>query len=328
MLDIIIPQYKENDDVVKNLLDSISNQVNVDFNKIKITIINDKSDVLLTNVLFSNYKKLNIYYLINDKNTGPGLARQYGIDRTNGEFIMFMDSDDILYNNNVLYIIVSCIEDAKPDLLITNFVKETYINNELKYVLKKKEETYPWLHGKVFKREFLNENEIRFNNNLRHLEDSYFWTCIMGMIDYNKVIYLDFPSYLWKTNKDSITRKKDKYEYIVSSFDDYYNCPFYAYEYLNKHNSNIKELYIIRAIFDIYIILSSNIYDFEELMDSKKMYLDKLLLFIKNNNHIYDNYNSNKLKEIYDIEIINQKKKYNIDKVFVNINDFIDTFFK
>ena len=328
LLDLIIPQYKEDDYIVKNLLDSINNQVNIDFNNIRITIINDKSDVLLTNKLFSNYQKLNINYLINDKNTGPGLARQYGIDRTDGKYIMFLDSDDILYNNNVLYIITGCINDANPDLLITNFVKEIKINNEIKYVLKKKEETYPWLHGKVFKREFLNNNDIRFNNNLRHLEDSYFWTCIMGMINDNNIIYLDFPSYLWKLNDNSITRKKNKYEYIVSCFNDYFNCPFYAYDYLNKHNSNIKNLYIIRAIFDIYIILNSNIFDFDELKDDKKMYLDKLLSFINNNMHIYKNYDLNKLKTKYDKEIINQKNKYNIDNVYKDINDFNNSFFK
>ena len=328
LLDLIIPQYKEDDNIVKNLLDSINNQVNVDFNNIRITIINDKSDVLLTNKLFSNYQKLNISYLINDKNTGPGLARQYGIDRTDGKYIMFLDSDDILYNNNVLYIITGCINDANPDLLITNFVKEIKINNEIKYVLKKKEETYPWLHGKVFKREFLNNNDIRFNNNLRHLEDSYFWTCIMGTINVNNIIYLDFPSYLWKLNDNSITRKKNKYEYIVSCFNDYFNCPFYAYDYLNKYKSNIKYLYIIRAIFDIYIILNSNIFDFDELKNNKKMYLDKLLSFINNNMHIYKNYDLNKLKSIYDKEIINQKNKYNIDNVYKDINDFNNSFFK
>ena len=45
ILDIIIPQYKEDESVIKNLLNSINNQKNVDFSQIKLTIVNDK-DIL------------------------------------------------------------------------------------------------------------------------------------------------------------------------------------------------------------------------------------------------------------------------------------------
>ena len=48
MLDIIIPQYSEDDNKIKPLLDSINNQINIDFNDINVTIVNDLSNVLLT----------------------------------------------------------------------------------------------------------------------------------------------------------------------------------------------------------------------------------------------------------------------------------------
>ena len=322
----IIPQYKENDVIAGRLLNSINSQANVDFNDIFITIINDKSDVLLSDKLFSKYPNLNINYLINDNNTGPGIARRFGIERTEHDYIMFMDCDDVLYDKNTLYIVTSCIEDTKPDLLITNIIKEVNINNEIKYVLKRKEETYPWLHGKVFKRELLDKNNICFHNNLRHLEDSYFWTCVIGVIDYKKIIYLDFPSYVWKLNNNSITRKKNDYEYIVTCFNDYYNCPFYAYDYLCKHNSNIKDLYLIRAIFDIYLILNSNYYEFEELKDEKNNYLLRLKDDIKKNINIYDNYKKEELEDIFNKEIIKEKNKNNNMVINKSFNDFYNMY--
>ena len=102
MLDIIIPQYMEDEHKIKDLLDSIENQKNIDFHDIHVTIINDASNVLLSNEFLMNYEKLNILYLRNDKNLGPGLTRQRGIDMTDEPFIMFFDADDRLIDLNVL----------------------------------------------------------------------------------------------------------------------------------------------------------------------------------------------------------------------------------
>ncbi len=327
-LDIIIPQYSEDDTIAKRLLDSINNQDNIDFNDINITIINDKSNVLLSSNLFLLYPRLNIKYLINEKNTGPGLARQYGIERTNGDYIMFIDCDDILFDKYALYVIMGCLSDAKPDLLITNIVKEAMINNEIKLLVKKKEETYPWLHGKVFKREFLNNNDIRFNPNLRHLEDSYFWTSVIGMINYDNLIYLDFNSYLWKYSENSITRKKGEYEYIITCFDDYFNCPFYAYGYLDKHNSEIKNMYIIRAIFDILLIIYSDIYTDKALISKKDSYISRIESFISDNKNIYSEFDSVKLSELYDVEVNKVKNKYNVKDISLSFKEFKKLFMK
>ena len=114
LLDIIIPQYSENEYVIKNLLDSISNQKNIDFNLINVTIVNDASNVILSNEFLLNYQKLNIAYIINDKNTGPGLARQKGIDNTDNKYIMFCDADDELIDDQVLSSIIPFLEQKNP----------------------------------------------------------------------------------------------------------------------------------------------------------------------------------------------------------------------
>ena len=141
LLDIIIPQYKEKNEDIKPLLDSINNQERVDFNNIKLTIVNDCSDVLLDEDFLKSFKNLNISYIRNDKNTGPGLARQKGIDSTSSDYIMFCDSDDELYEKKALYVITDFISKREPDYMVTNIALETEEKNTL--LIKKGKDTFP-----------------------------------------------------------------------------------------------------------------------------------------------------------------------------------------
>ena len=61
-LDILIPQFKETDDILRPLLDSIKLQQNVDFNSIKVIICNDGSDVFLTEDFLNSYPFRVEYY--------------------------------------------------------------------------------------------------------------------------------------------------------------------------------------------------------------------------------------------------------------------------
>ena len=118
LLDIIIPQYNENDEMVSQLLDSINMQKGIDFNDINIVIINDCSNVLLSTELFYNYPKLKVKYLKMEKNSGPGVTRQFGVDNTKSPYVTFIDADDVLYDQYSLYIAISCIKEISPDVFI------------------------------------------------------------------------------------------------------------------------------------------------------------------------------------------------------------------
>ena len=55
-LQILVPQYKETDDIIKPLLDSIEVQQNVDLkNEVGVIIVNDGTDVHLSEELLSRY---------------------------------------------------------------------------------------------------------------------------------------------------------------------------------------------------------------------------------------------------------------------------------
>lgn len=322
LLDIIIPQYKEDDEKVKILLDSISNQKGVDFNNIKLTIVNDYSDVLLSKEFLDSYKNLNISYIRNDKNTGPGLARQKGIDNTCADYIMFCDSDDKLYDETSLRIITDFISKMEPDYLVTDIA----IEGNGGILVKKGKNTFPWMHGKVYKREFLENNEIRFHPNVRHLEDSYFTTSILGTIDPKKITYLDYVTYLWKNNDSSLTRSKHKYHYTVEVFDDFYNSPIYTYEFLVKKNSYLKFTYLISSILGIYIILYSDLFNYDELTEKKNYYLNKLKEYIKKKRNVFIIVGYDKSSQLFNIEKNELTERNGIKEIYKSFDDFYNEY--
>jgi len=62
-LQILIPQYKETDEIIKPLLDSIVLQQNVDFDQIGVIICNDGTDVHLSDELINSYPFAVEYHL-------------------------------------------------------------------------------------------------------------------------------------------------------------------------------------------------------------------------------------------------------------------------
>ena len=95
-LQILIPQYEETDDVVKPLLDSIAIQQNVDMNEIGVIIVNDGTDVRLSDELLNSYP-FKVEYILN-KHKGVSATRNACLDHATADYVMFCDADDMFYN--------------------------------------------------------------------------------------------------------------------------------------------------------------------------------------------------------------------------------------
>ena len=325
LLDIIIPQYKETEDIIKTLLDSINNQKNVDFNLINVTIVNDYSDVLLSKSFLNKYKKLNIKYLINDKNTGPGLARQKGYDNTSNKYVTYIDADDELFDDLVLSKIIGFLIKVEPDYLVTNIAVEGFINDKPELLIKKNKDTFPWMHGKVYKRSFINSNNIRFSEYVRHVEDIYYTTCVIGSINLNDICYLDLISYKWKNNLLSLTRIRNEIPYEVRVFEDYFNTPKYIYEFLCNRNSKMKFSYLIKAIFGIYIFLNSPIFDnFKELKDN---YNQRLIdEYISKKRNLFIIFKKEDLLKLFNEELNELSLRHQMDIHYITLDKFLDEY--
>lgn len=201
-LSIIIPTYNAKDTISKTL-DSIKEQkLSISY---EVILVNDCSIYDYKDIVDEYNKFFPIREICTDNNIGPGGARQYGIDNSTSDYIIFIDSDDIFYGNDSLESMYDEIKRTSSDVLIANFI----YRRDNKEIIKK--HNLVWLHGKMYRRAFLDDNAIRFNNS-RANEDNGFNRLILLIT--SKVIFLDKEVYIYNENPNSITRKDNRaYKY-------------------------------------------------------------------------------------------------------------------
>ena len=88
---IIIPVYNRPDEV-DELLNSLTQQTMRNF---EVIVVEDGSSVTCEHVVKRYEQQLNIRYF-NKPNSGPGQTRNYGAERSSGEYLLILDSDCIL----------------------------------------------------------------------------------------------------------------------------------------------------------------------------------------------------------------------------------------
>ena len=98
-ISVIIPFY-DNFPLLQRAISSVQNQ---SFKNYELIIIYDNPENKENLKLLYSLKKKKIKILINNKNLGAGFSRNKGIRKATGEFIAFLDSDDI-WKKNKLYI--------------------------------------------------------------------------------------------------------------------------------------------------------------------------------------------------------------------------------
>ena len=215
-LDILIPHYREDFSVIKPLLDSVAIQQNVDLkNDIGVIIVNDGKDVVLDKELFKNYEFAVEYYI--EEHRGVSATRNSCLDHSNAEYILYADCDDMFAIVNALWIIMREINRGGFDTLVSAFYEES-VHPETKehfYIVRGDmrmggaDSTF--VHGKVHRRKYLLDKNIRWNESLTIHEDSYFNCLCQKCTSPERVKYCPYPFYLWKWRDESVCRHDPKY---------------------------------------------------------------------------------------------------------------------
>lgn len=169
-LQILIPQYKETDEILKPLLDSIALQQGIDLNEIGVIICNDGSDIHLSEEFLNSYPFSVEYYLCEHR--GVSATRNACLDYATADYVMFCDADDMFYMSCGLWIVFREMKGEGFDSLVSVFLEELKFNNELTYINHDIDSTF--VHGKIHRRQYLIDKNIRFNDSLTIHEDSYF----------------------------------------------------------------------------------------------------------------------------------------------------------
>lgn len=205
MIDIIIPAYNAHKTIRQTLL-SIARLDNV--KDVKVYIANDVSDKDYSEEVKAFQNLMFIKELKLPKNSGCGQARQYAMDRSNSEYVLFIDADDVFYDERSVSVLKENIKGA-DFVRGAVFVEEAeggYVNYEDEFTI----------HGKLYKRNILEKNNIRFmkfNSKEASLHEDISFNTLYQMYCKN-INVIDDVVYTYKYVSTSITKTEDFYKNV------------------------------------------------------------------------------------------------------------------
>lgn len=113
LVSVIVPIYN----VEKYLDKCIYSIINQTYKNIEIILVDDGSkdnSGIIANEWGKKDKRVKVYHKVNG---GLSDARNYGIERANGDYISFIDSDDYI-DKNYLFFLYECMDKYKSDISI------------------------------------------------------------------------------------------------------------------------------------------------------------------------------------------------------------------
>lgn len=251
-LQILVPQYKETEEVIKPLLDSIALQQNVDVeNNVGVVICNDGSDVKLSTDFLRSYPYKIEYY--DRPHEGVSATRNACLDAATADYVMFCDADDMFYNMCGLWIIFREMSGNGFNAFSSVFTEETRDakTGESTYINRENDSTF--VHGKAYRRSYLIHNNIRFNPSLTIHEDSYF-NCLAQRMA-GEIKYSPTPFYLWKWRDDSVCRHDPKY--ILKTYNNMLDSnTALVDEFISRGLPQQAQFYATSMIYDAYFMMN------------------------------------------------------------------------
>ena len=252
-LQFLVPQYKETDEIIKPLLDSIAIQQQTDMDEIGVIIVNDGSEVYLSDELLNSYPYKIEYY--KEKHEGVSATRNKCLEHAKADYVMFCDADDMFYNACGLYILFREMDLGQFDALVSVFTEETrdQTTNEVVYINREMDSTF--VHGKVYRRKYLIKENIKFNPDLTIHEDSYF-NCLAQKCA-KEFKFCPTPFYLWRWRDDSVCRHDPKY--ILKTYNNMLDSnTALVKELLRRKKKEDAQFYAVAMIYDAYFTMNKD----------------------------------------------------------------------
>ena len=244
MIEIGIPVYKARE-TLPATLDSLVAQTYKEF-IVTLSIDGDNEDY---DDIIKNYRErgLEIRVITSITNCGAGAARQHILNCTSSDYIMFVDADDILMPRAV-EVLYTQAKKENYDILQASFIRESKNGDDI--MMASTDNVLTWFHGKIYKVEYLKKKGISFLSNLRIDEDSYFNAVAWNSTD-NKGL-IGEVLYLWRDNKNSITRSLPDKEYFIKNHNSYIYSQVQALIKLHEINETVSQTFITNTLINIY----------------------------------------------------------------------------
>lgn len=220
LFSIIIPAYNA-EAYLSRCLDSIFSQ---EFEDYEVIVINDGSTDRTEAILkeyASHHPNLQV---LTQSNQGMATARNRGLEVSQGEYVMFVDSDDRICEGALPTLAPQLqgediigfgarIYDEQTDTS-TNFQLSTFTSHLpsgweyfCRERLKPRPVHFVCIWQRVYRRAFLEENNLRFVDGLRRAEDDLFTT--MVFLHAKSIKTIADSLYIYHVRPGSITRTSD-----------------------------------------------------------------------------------------------------------------------
>lgn len=240
--------------IEKYIQRAIKSVVNQSFKNYEIIIVDDCS----TDKTVQRAEKIldeKCKILKTKRNSGTAaMARNIAIKKAKGEYIIFLDGDDALYDNEVLERIDSLIENNEYDIIYLGYVSINKRQNNLRLSNKENstriarlicDESFS-VSSKCWNTEFLRKNDMTFKEGI-YYEDELF--SIKGNILSQKTTFGEFPIFKYYRNREgsvmtqpTIKKCSDWYRMLAEVTELYEITPIEDKKYLlsfikNENNS-------------------------------------------------------------------------------------------
>lgn len=247
LISIIVPIYN----VEKYLYECICSVLKQTYNNFELILVNDGSADSSGEICDKFAKKDNRITVIHKENAGVSSARNAGLEKALGKWIAFLDPDDWI-EENTLEFAVKTADKNKVDILGWNY----YINSNEKQIKAKEicphtliregiairwfilDTMYPeydessnkisltgtrnvW--GKLFHRNIIFDNSIRFSTNLQIGEDAFF--CMQCFEKSQKIMLINEYLSHYRVVHHSANRRyrKDLSEVYTNMLNTFYD---------------------------------------------------------------------------------------------------------
>lgn len=217
LLSIIIP-VSNVEAYIRTCLESIFRQ-GLDYDCFEIILINDGSTDRSMEVIADIVDANENVIVINQGNEGPSVSRNRGLDKAKGEYILFVDSDDVLMDNGLSVLLKTAL-DTSADVVVADFQRirdedmlphyeaqltdpkpiektgqafyaEDYAPNEGSFIWRS-----------IYRRDFLDENQIRFVPGVYYEDIPFIQKCYLRA---KLVVRLHLLYYIYRIRPRSCT---------------------------------------------------------------------------------------------------------------------------
>ena len=280
LISVIIPIYN-GEKYVKQALDSVINQT---YNNLEIIIINDGSTDNSLNIIKDYQSKDKRIVIIDKQNNGVSSARNDGIKKSSGKYIMFLDSDDYL-DNDYIFNMYNCLIKNNSDVCMSgirqfnenktirfkkylNEDKKLYFNDILLDIINTNE--FNTIFKYIIDSDIIKKNNILFDTTLKYAEDLKFAYTVLK--NSKSIYHYNICGYNYRINPSSVTNNLNIDKLLKWYYDD-----VKVLNYIKENENNVDDIINNRIFtkvnYNLYIMCEVKSVKYKEF---KKIALDLL----------------------------------------------------